>query len=719
MIGKKFFGLSFLLGSLIVYSNSVFAVNVPDKSKEKTYLQESMGRVQLPAEGLQPVFKLLKAGNAIVAVSTDRLFLFERGKWRIENLPGAWQTASLDPFEKIWLGSIGRVFALDKRQEMRLPSEAESDTIHSILWVDATTMLVGTSRGVWQYNNEWAKVQSFGALSVRKLIKGSGTEIWATTNGGLFRKIGGKWVNLSYAVMAPGLGLNYFGLSAGKTSGEIFFGCQPALGLISETGGHNLYSADNGLPFGPVTTIASSGNSLWLGTPNGAICKSGDSWRYYAGRRWLDDNLVNDILPLDSNRVWVATSAGINELRKMPMTLEQKAKFFEKRLNERHLHHGFAAECRFKTLSDTTTFTHSTNDNDGLWSSIYLAAESFRYAVSGEREAYDNAVRTYLAMEKLGTINPIPGYMARSYVSIDESTGQGGEWHVSADGKWKWKGDTSSDEIVGHMFAYPIFYDLVAEGEMKERVRGLVDRIMTHILDHNFELVDLDGIATRWGVWNPDSLNHSTHWMYEKGINSLQILAFLKSATHVTGQSKYEKAYNYLAKEHHYLDNMLVQKMFGPYEVNHSDDELSFLPYYTLMRYGSESPDKTVFGKSLERSWKAEEADRIPIWNYIASIGLVKDCGISVAEEEMQQIPLDIRNWRMMNSHRWDIQKSTIYDRFFKPQAVKPIPTLERAISKWNSNTYQMDAGGDGLSEDDGAYYLLPYWMARYHKLLK
>ena len=300
------------------------------------------------------------------------------------------------------------------------------------------------------------------------------------------------------------------------------------------------------------------------------------SWRYYAGKRWLDDNQVNDILPLEANRVWVATPVGINELRKTPLTLEQKASYFEKRLNERHLHYGFASECRFKNLSDTTSFSHSTNDNDGLWTSIYLAAECFRYGVTGEKDAYDNAVRTFLAMEKLETVTPIGGYVARSYVSIGESTGEGGEWHVSADGKWKWKGDTSSDEIVGHMFAYPLFYDLVARGEMKERAKSLVDRLMTHIVDHNFQLIDLDGIPTRWGVWSPDSLNNSKVWMYEKGINSLQILAFLKSASHVTQNPKYDKAYNFLVREHHYLDNMLVQKMYGPYEVNHSDDELSF-----------------------------------------------------------------------------------------------------------------------------------------------
>ena len=137
------------------------------------------------------------------------------------------------------------------------------------------------------------------------------------------------------------------------------------------------------------------------------------------------------------------------------------------------------------------------------------------------------------------------------------------------------------------------------------------------------------------------------------------------------------------------------------------------------MRYGKESKDHEFFVKSLTRSWNAEKADGIPIWNYISSIGLEKDCGLGDALLEMQQIPLDLRSWRMVNSHRWDIRKSAINDRFFKPQATKSISPAERAISKWNSNPYQLDGGGDGLGEDDGAFFLLPYWMARFHRLIE
>ena len=74
--------------------------------------------------------------------------------------------------------------------------------------------------------------------------------------------------------------------------------------------------------------------------------------------------------------------------------------------------------------------------------------------------------------------------MARSVV--DENVTVDGEaWHdSSSEPGWRWKGDTSSDEVVGHMFAYPLIYDLVAEDSaaMKDEVINLMDDIIGKLL---------------------------------------------------------------------------------------------------------------------------------------------------------------------------------------------------------------------------------------------
>ena len=61
----------------------------------------------------------------------------------------------------------------------------------------------------------------------------------------------------------------------------------------------------------------------------------------------------------------------------------------------------------------------STNDNDGLWTCMYIGAEAFRYGVTGDPEAKKNARRSLEAMMFLERVSGIPGFAARSIVPID------------------------------------------------------------------------------------------------------------------------------------------------------------------------------------------------------------------------------------------------------------------------------------------------------------
>jgi len=48
---------------------------------------------------------------------------------------------------------------------------------------------------------------------------------------------------------------------------------------------------------------------------------------------------------------------------------------------------------------------------------------------------------------------------------------------------WIWQGDTSSDQVTGHMFVYHVFYDLVAETpDEKKRAFQAISRIFTRFL---------------------------------------------------------------------------------------------------------------------------------------------------------------------------------------------------------------------------------------------
>lgn len=682
--------------------------------KCSTYLQEIKTDIKLPALAGVPVLKLFSRGKDIIAVTSTGVFTYRNGEWTGKVSGTTLLAGTQDQQGAIWSASKRSIENESATKTILLPDIAANDTILCMLWENGSTLLVGTSQGLLTFDKSWSIVPFVKGKKVNSMTIDSKGDLWLATNNGLVRRMAGKWINLDDNLMAYGLKRSYFAVVEDLKKAGILFGGLFSVGGIANDGYHWILRGADGLPFGPVTTIRQVNDALWLGTVKGAIKKDND-WHYYNGKRWLPDNKVNDILPVDARTVWIATPGGISCIQQVEMTLAQKASMFEERIKARHNRYGLVSGSRLLTPGDLSTSQTGTDDNDGLWTSIYLAAECFRYSVTKDPEAKKNAIQAYEAMERLETLTGIPGFPARSYVAANESTGQGGEWHLTSDGKWKWKGDTSSDELVGHLFAYPLFYDLVAEGEMKVRVKNLVNRIMNHIVDNNFLLIDLDGKPTRWGVWTPDSLNFANNWWYERGINSLQILSFLKAAVHITGDNKFEKAYQNLVQKHHYAENTIEQKMYGPFDINHSDDELAFLPYYILFRYADDPALRKVYTKSIQRSWNAEQADRIPIWNIIASASLKKDCDLKIAHEELQLIPTDLITWTMENSHRWDLPQDQLSDRFGYAQAVKPVPTPERGISKWNSNTYRYDSGSNGSGEDDGAFFLLPYWMGRYH----
>src|SRR5438093_7410252 len=126
----------------------------------------------------------------------------------------------------------------------------------------------------------------------------------------------------------------------------------------------------------------------------------------------------------------------------------------------------------------------------------------------------------------------------------------------SVDVKLIWKGDDSSDEMCWHMMGYYLYYQLVADEAEKEVVRKHVARIVDHLITNNFNMMDIDSTHTRWAVWSPDLLNHDPEWLPDKNQNSMELLAFLKLAYYMTGNTKYQEHYLRLIRKEHYLDNM-------------------------------------------------------------------------------------------------------------------------------------------------------------------
>ena len=237
-----------------------------------------------------------------------------------------------------------------------------------------------------------------------------------------------------------------------------------------------------------------------------------------------------------------------------------------------------------------------------------------------------------------------------------------------------------------------------------------------HILNNNYQLINVDGKRTRWGWWGPEEIWADPD---ETGLRALHILSHLRAAHHITGNPRYEQAYNELISKHRYHLLTRNQKINYPGHVNHSDDELAFLSYYPLLNYETDPKLREVYVQSLERSWQVERPERNPLWNFIYAVGSgAKEFDRDEAIRTLREIPMDQISWNVTNSRRLDVPMDTLNDRFDRKQALIVLPYDESPISKWNGNPYRLDGGNGGRSEGDGVYFLLPYWMGRYHKLI-
>jgi hypothetical protein len=467
------------------------------------------------------------------------------------------------------------------------------------------------------------------------------------------------------------------------------------------------------------TATASDGVS-WSAAPRGLYRNSKE---FFAGLRYLPDDEVLALLPDSSRGMWVRTRTGISHIELRPMTLEQKAAFFEQRITARHDRYGMVSDSHLSRPGDLSSNQLESSDNDGLWTAMYAAGECFRYAVTKDPDALARARKAVDAVLFLEEITGIPGLPARSYVKKGEPRPQDGTWHWTADGQIQWKGDTSSDEIVGHFFILSVAYDLLPDPVLKARMVKAARLMMDYIDAHGYNLIDVTGKPTTWGKWSPEYF--AGQGKSDSALNAAELLSALKVTQHLTGDPKYAAEYKKVAVDMKYAAQA-ARYLELRVEINYSDEELAMLAFYPLLLYEKDPPFPQLLASGVHKKpplrlavdqwWANCRRERNPLWTYI-----LKKTGQPVSQAELdaalstlERIPMDLISWKVLNSDRKEVVMEKTLDRADERQASTWLPPDERPVMKWNGNPFVVDGGNGGRSEDDGAFFLLPYWMGRY-----
>lgn len=502
-------------------------------------------------------------------------------------------------------------------------------------------------------------------------------------------------------------------------------------GVNAETGRITLPLQER-LPVVEITCLAPTVTGVWGGTTRGVFFHApSGALRYFASKRWLPDDDVVDLAPDARGDLYVLTRGGLAKIEFLTVTLEEKAAHFDHKIRDRHIRYGFCAELRLRTPGDPTSAEMIDTDNDGSWSSYYLASQVFRFAATGDEAARLNAWQTFEALERLQAIHPIEGFPARTFERTGFKVSDPDRWRVAPDPRWEWKGHTSSDEITAQTFAYAVLYELGTRTPAeKARLTTAYDRILTHLLRHNLYLVDADNQPTLWGRWNPEYVNRYPPTIGDRRLNSAQIIAFLQFGHRLTAKPAYrDTAYDLLQHQGYFtnITNSMANLRATPGftfrgidlgdEWNHSDDLLGFVNAWTLIRYAFTDDLRRHFALALADHWNLERVELNPLWNFMLAMAGATQFDVEGALWTLRHYPLDLVTWTVQNSHRRDLTR--LPPNFRNQPTRELLPPDERPIMRWNGNPFALDGGDGGQTELAGDEFLLPYWMGRYLKVIE
>ena len=268
-----------------------------------------------------------------------------------------------------------------------------------------------------------------------------------------------------------------------------------------------------------------------------------------------------------------------------------------------------------------------------------------------------------------------------------------------------YKGDTSSDEIIGHLFLYKLAYDILApeDPELKAMLEETMDKFAQHLVDNSYCMVDGSGQPTTWAKFSRTYF-HNGQVLGGAALNSLVLLTAFKVAAYITGDQKWEDEYRMAALDEQYqfaeimtqenerymmsiletvngaspvlgfiLRPLVNTKLFETlYRIilNYSDEEMAMLGFYTLFQLETDEELLTYYREALDDWWVSMQYSENALWYYIYQLAYPNEektdyYGNSLTETAawvLSRHPVDTRRYLASNSKRDDVYELDLDD---------------------------------------------------------
>jgi len=391
----------------------------------------------------------------------------------------------------------------------------------------------------------------------------------------------------------------------------------------------------------------------------------------------------------------------------MPMTLYEKAMLCEAMLEERHTYEGQIRALVVLPPIGLPDYSTGNHESDALSTGMYLATQAFRWAATKDPKAKERARTAARALRMLQRVTRTDGCFARGFKRGNGATWDEQafffprEWHQA--GEYRWLGDPSTDSLVGLMFGYELYCDLVADAKEKRQIAKDVDLVMRRIVDQGMRIVDVDGRMTLWGNMSPLVL--------EENLNALQALSHLRGAYHITKKRGYLREYRRLIQEWGYHKIAARANTETNPEPSEWDYNLAMCPLYTLLCYETDPGLLRYYYRALQAQWRGSRArhmhDALFNWTYKAF---------------HPRAPIAKETWEWLHSFEVSDFDYTLARRPATRERAKR-PYLHE-VPKYSSSVQAFPASLLGLPgkermvevvlEGVPRYFLRAYWAGRY-----
>jgi hypothetical protein len=382
---------------------------------------------------------------------------------------------------------------------------------------------------------------------------------------------------------------------------------------------------------------------------------------------------------------------------------EQDALAIDANIQARHMPYGAIID-PILSLPDLSTVVDYTHCGDSaIWTGHYLAAEAFRYKVTGDATALANINNAISAINNL--INVTGGnVLARCALPMDSPYAASISSQEAANGiyngsifgaPWIWVGNTSRDQYIGVFFGLSVTYDLVTDQTVRNWCSYLVTRLLQNLMGNLWNIVVPDGTITTTFLIRPDQ--------------QLSLLLIGKYVNSGAFGGKYSSE-----------SNAISPSVVVPVGVDCADQtssyykfNLDYLTFYTLKRMGS-GYSSFWYGLAYDELRATTSGHQNAHFNMI-------DRAISGAnanrDAETQSL---LEDWLLRP--RVDVYRDFTgqFPSCSTNEACQPLPVVDRATTDflWQRDPFQLSGGGDGDIETAGIDYILPYWMGRYYGVI-